>query len=152
MKKERYQTANFVAPAPIRRVEIMPPEHVAPMLPTAHTSVELHTTYRDRSIGFQLATLPISIAFGVGALVVAVVGYSVPVISIGALAVFWLAFLAWWLIGWAIHNIASPDGIALVQALLMYRYVRREQQERHSRYHTYAKEIHEDGYGKPDKT
>lgn len=119
---------------PASRVEIIPIEEQIPMLPTAQTSVELHTTYFDRAQGFQLATLPISIAFGAGALIVAVVGYSVPVISIGALAVFWLAFLAWWLIGWAIHNIASPDGIALVQALLMYRYVRREQVERHRRY------------------
>lgn len=134
MKRQQYQVANFVAPAPRQRVEILPPEDVAPMLPTAHTSVELRTTYTDRAQGFQLATLPISIAFGVGALIVATVGYSVPIISIGALAVFWLAFLAWWLIGWAIHNIASPDGIALVQALLMYRYVRHEQSDRHRRY------------------
>jgi hypothetical protein len=104
------------------------------MLPTAHTSVELHTSYTDRARGFQLATLPISIAFGVGALVVAVVGYSVPVISIGALAVFWLAFFGWWLIGWTIHHIASPDGIALVQALLAYRFLRAEQKERIRRY------------------
>lgn len=123
---------NFVAPyrEPKTRVEIMPAVDMPVMLPTAQTSVTLHTTYTDRSVGFQLATMPISIAFGVGALVVAVVGYSVPVISIGALAVFWLAFLGWWLVGWAIHHIASPDGIALVQAILMYRYIRNEQVER----------------------
>ena len=108
----------------------MPAVDMPVMLPTAQTSVTLHTTYTDRSVGFQLATMPISIAFGVGALVVAVVGYSVPVISIGALAVFWLAFLGWWLVGWTIHHIASPDGIALVQAILMYRYIRNEQVER----------------------
>jgi hypothetical protein len=134
MKSYHRSGSNFVAPAPKTRVEIIPIEDALPMLPTAQTSVELHTTYTDRAKGFQLATLPISIAFGIGALVVAVVGYSVPVISIGALAVFWLAFLTWWLIGWAIHHVASPDGIALVQALLMYRYVRREQAERHQRY------------------
>jgi hypothetical protein len=125
---------NFVAPLPTHtRVEIVPNDPI-PMLPTAQTSVELHTTYTDRAKGFQLATLPISVAFGVGALVVAVVGYSVPVVSIGALAVFWLAFLAWWLLGWTIHHIASPDGIALVQALLFYKYIRNEQRERHARY------------------
>lgn len=134
MKSYHRSGSNFVAPAPKTRVEIIPIEDALPMLPTAQTSVELHTTYTDRAKGFQLATLPISAAFGVGALIVAVVGYSVPVISIGALAVFWLAFLGWWLIGWAIHHVASPDGIALVQALLMYRYVRREQAERHQRY------------------
>jgi hypothetical protein len=105
-----------------------------PMLPTAQMAVELRTTYTDRAKGFQLATLPIAVAFGVGVLVVAVVGYSVPVVSIAALATFWLAFLAWWLVGWAIHHIASPDGIALLQAVLMYRYVRHEQRERLKRY------------------
>jgi hypothetical protein len=134
MKSYHKSGSNFVAPAPRQRVEVIPTEDQLPMLPTAQTTVELHTTYTDRAQGFQLATLPISIAFGVGALVVAVAGYSVPVISIGALAVFWLAFLGWWLIGWVIHHFASPDGIALLQALLMYRYVRNEQRERHRRY------------------
>lgn len=78
MKKQQYQAANFVAPAPTPRVEIIPIDEQLPMLPTAQTQVTLHTTYTDRAKGFQLATLPISIAFGVGALVVAVVGYSVP--------------------------------------------------------------------------
>ncbi len=77
-----------------------------PMMPTAQTAVHLTTTYLDRAAGFQLATLPISIAFGVGVLVVAIVGWSVPVFSLGALAVFWLAFLGWWLLGWAIHHVA----------------------------------------------
>jgi len=134
MKSYHKTGTNFVAPAPRQRVEILPPDDLAPMMPTAQTTVELRTTYTDRSIGFQVATLPISIAFGVGALVVAIAGYSVPVISIGALAVFWLALLGWWLLGWAIHHIACPDGIALVQTLLMYRYVRNEQRERIRRY------------------
>ncbi len=119
-------------PAP--RVEVMPPLEIPTMLPTAQTIVELRTTYTDRAKGFQLATLPISIAFGVGVLVVAIVGWSVPVFSLGALAVFWLAFLGWWLVGWGIHNVASPDGVALLQALLMYKYVRNEQRERIRRY------------------
>ena len=131
----KYTTrTNFVTPAPRQRVEILPPYEAAPMLPTAQTSVELHTTYLDRAKGFQLVTLPIAIAFGVGALVVAVVGYSVPFVSLAALAVFWLAFLGWWLLGWTIHHIASPDGIALVQAMLMFKLVRAEQVERHRRY------------------
>jgi hypothetical protein len=134
MKSYHKTGTNFVAPAPRQRVEILPPADLAPMLPTAQTSVELHTTYTDRSVGFQVATFPIAIAFGVGALIVAIVGYSVPFLSIGALLVFWVAFLGWWLLGWAIHHIASPDGIALVQALLMFKYVRAEQKERHRRH------------------
>lgn len=115
-------------------VEVLRPGDVPPMLPTATTGVELRTTYTDRSKGFQVATVPVAVAFGLGALVVAIVGYSVPAVSIAALAVFWLGFLAWWVMGWAIHHIVSPDGLALLQALLGYRYLRHEQRERLRRY------------------
>jgi len=104
------------------------------MLPTAATSVELHTTYEDRSRGFQIATFPVAVAFGLGALIVAVVGWAVPVVSVAALMVFWLAFLGWWLGGWLIHTLVSPDGIALLQAVMGYRYVRHEQKARLRRY------------------
>lgn len=129
----------FVEPGPPpARITVLPresyPADLAPMLPTAATSVELRTTYRDRAEGFQVATVPIALAFGVGALVVAVVGWAVPVVSITALAVFWLAFLAWWLGGWLIHTLVSPDGIALLQAVMGYRYVRHEQKARLRRY------------------
>ena len=134
-KKEYQQATNFVAAEPMQRAEIIRVNDALPMLPNATTNVELKTTYTDRSKGFQLATLPISVAFGIGALVVALLGFSVPIFSIAALSVFWIAFLGWWLLGWLIHHVASPDGIALVQALLMYRYLRREQQQRHRRYH-----------------
>jgi hypothetical protein len=136
-RNNRYDVAANYVPAlrdPAHRIEILPPVELPPMLPTAQTSVELRTTYTDRAKGFQVATVPIAIAFGVGTLIVAIVGYSVPMFSLGALAVFWIAFLGWWLIGWTIHHVASPDGIALVQALLMYKYVRNEQRERHRRY------------------
>lgn len=135
----------FVEPGPPpARITVLPkgtydprepyPADLAPMLPTASTAVELRTTYRDRAEGFQVATVPIALAFGVGALVVAVVGWAVPVVSITALAVFWLAFLAWWLGGWLIHTLVSPDGIALLQAVMGYRYVRHEQKARLRRY------------------
>jgi hypothetical protein len=133
-RKSIIRRDNFVPPGDNPRIEVLPPMELPPMYPTAQTSVELRTTYTDRSKGFQIATLPISIAFGVGALVVALVGFSVPVVSVAALAVFWLAFLGWWIAGWLIHHLASPDGIALTQALLIYRYIRHEQRERIRRY------------------
>ena len=131
---ELVKRSNYVdpgpRPAPVVYVEAAP---MAPMPPTATTAVELRTTYTDRARGFQLATVPVAAAFGVGALVVAVAGYSVPVVSVTALVTFWVAFLAWWLVGWAIHHIASPDGVALLTAILGYRYLRHEQRERLSR-------------------
>jgi len=125
---------NFVDPGPRPAAPVVYVEErgeLAPMpAPGATSHVELRTTYTDRARGFQLATVPIALAFGAGALIVAVAGWSVPVLSVGALVTFWLGFLAWWLIGWAIHHIASPDGVALLSAILGYRYLRHEQRER----------------------
>jgi hypothetical protein len=139
LEMKRYeQVTNYVPalrePPPRHQIIDIPPTEIATLPPAAMTTVEMRASYMDRAKGFQIVSVPIAIAFGVGVLVVAAVGWSVPVFSLGALAVFWLAFLGWWLLGWAIHHIASPDGIALVQALLMYKYVRNEQRERHSRY------------------
>jgi hypothetical protein len=106
---------------------------LAPMPAPASLSVDIRTTYTDRARGFQLATLPVALAFGAGALIVAVAGWSVPILSVGALVTFWLGFLLWWLIGWAIHHIASPDGVALLSAILGYRYLRHEQRARLAR-------------------
>ncbi len=127
---------NFVEPGPPPRqspvVRVEPQQLTAP--PTvATTSVEVRATYTDRARGFQLATVPVAVAFGGGVLLVAAIGWSVPVFSVAALAVFWCAFLAWWLVGWTVHHVVSPDGIALIQALLGYRYVRHEQRARLAR-------------------
>lgn len=141
------RTARFVAPLPEDRrpivpgargqspiAEVLPPADLPALLPTATSHVELRTGYTDRAKGFQLATVPVALAFGVGVLVVAVVGFSVPAFSVAALALFWVAFLAWWLVGWAIHHLISPDGAALLGAILQYRYLRHEQRERLRRY------------------
>lgn len=127
---------NFVEPGPPPRqspvVRVEPQQLTAP--PTvATTSVEVRATYTDRARGFQLATVPVAVAFGGGVLLVAAIGGSVPVFSVAALGVFWCAFLAWWLVGWTVHHVVSPDGIALIQALLGYRYVRHEQRARLAR-------------------
>lgn len=136
MKREQ---SNYVAPyapgevpAPIARYEPVLPADLLPPASMAH--VELRTTYSDRARGFQLATLPVSIAFGIGALIVAIAAYAVPVLSVAALAIFWVSFLGWWLLGWTVHHIISPDGIALIHALLGWRYLQREQTERLKRY------------------
>ena len=130
---------NFVAPyAPgeargeIVRYEPTLPAEALP--PAAQTRAEVSGSHVDRAKAFQVASLPVAAAFGMGALIVAVAGLSVPILSLAALAVFWVAFLAWWLIGWAIHHIISPDGIGLVHTLMGWQYLKAEQRERHRRY------------------
>lgn len=135
----KHELSTYVAPygpgekpAPIVRYEPLTPAELLPPASVAH--VELRTTYEDRAKGFQIATFPVAVAFGMGALILAVVGWAVPVISLAGVLVFWLAFLAWWVLGWLIHNIVSPDGVALIHALLGWRLLYREQAERHKRY------------------
>ncbi len=89
--------------------------------------------YRDRAEGFQIATVPIALAFGVGVLLVSVVGFSTPLFSVAALTVFWVSFLLWWLGAYALHMFFSPDGTAFIGAVRGWRYIEREQAERHKR-------------------
>lgn len=118
-----------------RPLEIYQPADVPALPPsTAMQESRVAGTYRDRAEGFQVATVPIAVAFGVGVAIVAIVGFGTPVFSISALTVFWLAFLAWWLAGWLIHNLLSPDGVAFLHTILGWRYIYREQRERMRRY------------------
>jgi len=128
---------NFVAPAPLAAVQAAPPvdPYTIQAVPSAFVEARTYGSYQDRAKGFQIVSVPIAVCFGVGMGVVALLGFQVPVFSIGMLAVFWLAFLAWWLAAWALHLLFSADGVALFQAWGMFRILRQEQKERHKRYH-----------------
>lgn len=125
----------FVAPLPERRpvkIEVLPPEQQ--IAPAASLSSEVSGSYQDRAKGFQIATLPIAVAFGGGSALVALLGFGVPLLSLPMLGVFWLAFLAWWLMGWFIHHLFSADGVALLHTLKGWQYLEREQRARLKRY------------------
>lgn len=126
---------NFVAPLPERRpvkIEVLPPEQQ--LTPAATSSSEVSGSYQDRAKGFQVATLPISIAFGGGSALVALLGFGVPLLSLPMLGVFWIAFLGWWIVGWLIHHIFSADGVALLHTVKGWQYLEREQRARLRRY------------------
>ena len=127
---------NFVAPLPERRppvkIEVLPPEQQ--ITPAASLSSEVSGSYQDRAKGFQIVTMPIALAFGGGSALVALLGFGVPLLSLPMLAVFWLAFLAWWLMGWFIHHLFSADGVALLHTLKGWQYLEREQAARLKRY------------------
>lgn len=137
-RRSRYDhTANYVPalrdPAPPKTVYVDPTD-LTVLPPAAQVQTEIRTSHVDRAKGFQIVSVPIAVAFGVGALVLAVVGWSIPAMSLIGLAVFWVAFLFWWLMAWVIHNVVSPDGIALIHTLMGWAYLRRDQRERHKRY------------------
>jgi hypothetical protein len=133
------QQQNFVAPyAPgeargeIVRYEPMLPTEVLP--PAAQTLAEVSGSHADRARGFQIVSVPLALGVGLGSLIVGIVGWQVPVFSVAALAWLWTGFLLTWLAAWVVHNLVSPDGIALLHTLMGWQYLKAEQRERHRRY------------------
>ena len=119
-------------PRPIVRTYTPAPVELdAPL--TVQTAQRIQTTHVDRAKGFTIVSLPLAFGVGVGGLLLAVGLFEVPLFSMGAMLVLFLAFLGTWLIAWLWHQSASPDGVALWQVLLHYRLLRHEQRARHER-------------------
>lgn len=127
---------NFVAPyAPgetpkpiIRRYEPLPLELDAPM--PVQTVQRLATSHVDRAKGFSIVSIPLAAGVGLGGLLIAVGMGAVPLFSMGALLVLFLAFLATWLAAFLWYQSASPDGVTLWTVMLHYRLLSREQRAR----------------------
>lgn len=126
---------NFVAPLPADRTPTQEPVQAYPMAIVPHspsntTSVELRTTYRDRAEGFTTATMPVATVAGVLSGIVAIVGFSVPALSLAALVWIFAGFCITWLFAWFWFNLASPDGVALIHTALGWLFLFREQDYR----------------------
>lgn len=127
---------NFIAPygpgerpkPVIRRYE---PPAMEIMAPTpVRTEQRLATSHVDRAKGFSIVSLPLAGGVGLGGLLLAVGLFQVPIFSMGALLILFLAFLATWLVAWLWYQSASPDGVALWTVLLHYKLLRHEQRAR----------------------
>lgn len=130
MRRNRYDAGtSFVDAGPPVRLE--PDRPVQLPAPSAHQVVELRTSYRDRSTGWLIATAPLSTVGGLVGVLVAILGWSVPVLSVPALLIFFGGFGLVWLAGWLAHVFVSPDGTAFVEALLGFWLVRQDQKQRH---------------------
>lgn len=127
---------NFVAPVPVERTPTQEPVQAYPMAIVPHspsntTSVDLRTTYKDRAEGFTIATFPVAVVAGVLSGIVAIVGFSVPALSLAALVWIFSGFCMTWLVAYTWHNLASPDGVALVHTVLGWIFLFTEQKHRH---------------------
>lgn len=118
-----------ITPKPIaRRYE---PPAMEIMAPTpVRTEQRLATSHVDRAKGFSIVSLPLAAGVGFGGLLLAVGLFQVPIFSMGALLVLFLAFLLTWLVAWLWYQSASPDGVALWTVLLHYKLLRHEQRAR----------------------
>ncbi len=131
MRKQYYQAANFVAPAP-KQVEIV---EVARELPAPPQTVLLPTAnYTDRSKGFTIATGPLAGATGVVVLLIGITAFGVPVLSVAALLLALGGFTLAWLIAYLAHVIISPDGATFFHVVFAWRLLHEEARERRQRY------------------
>ena len=128
-RRETFVPAVRTAP----RMEILPPEAhgAAPLVqPNAIVEARIIGSYQDRAKGFVLESSVLAAVVGVLAAVVAVVGFSTPIVSLGVLQWFWTAFALVWAVAYALHKIMSPDGNAVLHTMGLWGYMKREQRER----------------------
>jgi hypothetical protein len=128
---------NIVRPTPAAPVvRRMPPgelnavSHVIDVAPSATHHVEMKTSAVDRSKGFLIATVPLFAGLALGMVLISVFFFDVPFLSLPALVIFWLSFVASWLISYVYTLAVSAEGIAMFEAKSKWDVVKREQRER----------------------
>jgi protein-S-isoprenylcysteine O-methyltransferase Ste14 len=108
--------------------------HVIDVQPSAQHYVEMRTSAKDRAQGFLIATVPLFAAFALAVVLISVFFFSVPFMSLTALVVYWLAFVAAWLIAYVYTLATSAQGIAMFEARQKWNVIKREQEERWNYY------------------
>lgn len=123
---------NFVSPGqPPARVEVLSPAD----LPAAPISEPMpYSGHVDRAKGFTIATGPLAAATGFVVLLIGIIAFGVPLLSVPALLLALGGFTAAWLVAYALHVFVSADGALFAHVLLTWAYLRREQRERIKRY------------------
>ena len=139
LKRNRYdQGLNMVQPATVTQpiVRRMPPaeinqtSHIIDVAPSAVHHVEMKTSARDRAEGFLLATVPLFAGLALGMVLISVFFFGVPFMSLTALVIFWLSFVAAWLLAYVYTLAVSAEGIAMFEARQKWNIIKREQEER----------------------
>lgn len=75
--------------------------------------VSIQTTERDRSVGYLLRTVPLSVAFAVVVVALAITLFEKPLFSWTGFVIFWLSFVGAWMYGEYRHGKSSPSAAAL---------------------------------------
>ncbi len=140
---------NFVEPL---RGEVLPPvrrfeaselntvQHSLDVAPTATSHIEMKTSAKDRAQGFLIANVPMFAGLALALLLVCVFFFRTPLFSLTALVIFWLAFVAAWLVAYLYTLAISPEGIAMFEARQKWKIIEREQTERWDYYNKQDRE------------
>ena len=120
----------------VRRMptEINQTSHVIDVAPSAQHYVEMRTSAKDRAQGFLIATVPLFAGLALGMVLISVFFFNVPFLSLTALVIFWLSFVAAWLIAYVYTLAVSAEGIAMFEARQKWNVIKREQEERWNYY------------------
>ena len=133
----RRPVPNYVAPdrAPIvpRRVEILPPAAMPEAMPAQPVKAAslVSGDYENRARGFGYVTNRLGLVMGGLGALVAVVGFSVPILSLGVLAWFGGLYALTWFCAYILHVFVSSEGAGFMHVLLAWRWLGREQAHRH---------------------
>ena len=119
------------------RMEVLPPADTrhtidVPMQATQH--VEMKTSAVDRSLGFLIASVPLYGGFALLVLLVSIFFAGVPFLSLSALVIFWLSFVAAWVLGYAYTLSVSAEGVSHYEARQKWDVIKTEQRRRWEHY------------------
>lgn len=130
--------AKYVPAGAVRREMPMPiNSNVALTIdaaPVATTHIDVRTSEVDRAKGFLLRSVPLYGAFALLVLLVTIFFYNVPLLSLPALVIFWLSFVAAWLLAYCYDLSRSPAGIAHMEARNKWDVIKEEQRRRWAHY------------------
>lgn len=135
----RPQTQHFVPAGPVRRdLPAMPinaqVNHTIDAAPVATQHVEMRTSAVDRSLGFLIASVPLYAGFALLVLLVSIFFAGVPFLSLPALVIFWLSFVAAWVVGYCYTLSVSAEGVSHYEARQKWGVIREEQRRRWEHY------------------
>ena len=135
----RPASQKFVRAGPVRReLPAMPinasVNHTIDAAPVATQHVEMRTSAVDRSLGFLIASVPLYGGFALLVLLVSIFFAGVPLLSLPALVIFWLSFVAAWVVGYCYTLSVSAEGVSHYEARAKWRLLEREQQYRWAHY------------------
>ena len=129
----RRPSQKFVPAAPLarRQAPAMPlnasVNHTIDAAPVATQHVEMRTSAVDRSLGFLIASVPLYAGFALVVLLVSVFFAGVPFLSLPALVIFWLSFVAAWIVGYTYTLSVSAEGVSRYEATQKWAVIREEQ-------------------------
>ena len=134
MKRDNYVAPLRESPAQVVEVETWRELPSAPIVPPMP-----HSGHVDRAKGFGIATAPLAGATGFVVLLIGIVAFGVPLLSVAALLLALGGFSLVWLVAYVAHVFVSADGALFVHVLMGWGYLRREQTERFRRYGLHKK-------------